>query len=89
MGQATTPALPRQSATARLRGTGPSSSGTARCARFAAAELATARMIKIDVEGGEDRVLAGMLEFVDALAADAELVIRTVRRFGGAIRRWS
>jgi FkbM family methyltransferase len=39
------------------------------------AELATARMIKIDVEGGEDRVLAGMLAFVDALAADAELVV--------------
>ena len=38
-------------------------------------ELATARMIKIDVEGGEDRVLAGMLASVDALAADAELVV--------------
>jgi FkbM family methyltransferase len=38
-------------------------------------ELATARVIKIDVEGGEDRVLAGMLASVDALAADAELVV--------------
>ncbi|MBS4729553.1 FkbM family methyltransferase [Mycobacterium sp. SM1] len=38
-------------------------------------ELATARLIKIDVEGAEDRVLAGMLASADALAADAELVI--------------
>ncbi|BBY45793.1 class I SAM-dependent methyltransferase [Mycolicibacterium celeriflavum] len=38
-------------------------------------ELATARMIKIDVEGAEDRVLAGLLASVDALPADAELVV--------------
>ena len=38
-------------------------------------ELATARLIKIDVEGAEDRVLAGMVACVDALAADAELVV--------------
>jgi FkbM family methyltransferase len=38
-------------------------------------ELATARLIKIDAEGAEDRVLAGMLASVDALAADAELVV--------------
>jgi FkbM family methyltransferase len=38
-------------------------------------ELTTARAIKIDVEGGEDRVLAGMLASLDALAADAELVV--------------
>ena len=38
-------------------------------------ELATARLIKIDVEGGEDRVLVGMLASVDTLAADAELVV--------------
>ncbi|OBI76398.1 FkbM family methyltransferase [Mycobacterium sp. E740] len=38
-------------------------------------ELAAARLIKIDVEGGEDRVLAGLLESVDALPADAELMV--------------
>ncbi|WP_197506857.1 FkbM family methyltransferase [Mycobacterium sp. E136] len=38
-------------------------------------ELATARLIKIDVEGGEDRALAGMVESIDMLAADTELVV--------------
>lgn len=38
-------------------------------------ELETARLIKIDVEGAEDRVLAGILECIDMLAADAELVV--------------
>ena len=38
-------------------------------------ELATARLVKIDVEGAEDRVLTGVLACVDALAADTELVV--------------
>jgi FkbM family methyltransferase len=38
-------------------------------------ELATARLVKIDVEGAEDQVLAGMLASIDALPADAELVV--------------
>jgi FkbM family methyltransferase len=38
-------------------------------------ELASARLIKIDVEGAEDRVLAGILASLDALAADTELVV--------------
>ena len=38
-------------------------------------ELANARLIKVDVEGAEDRVLAGMVACLDALPADAELVV--------------
>ncbi|OBF89126.1 hypothetical protein A5790_20920 [Mycobacterium sp. 852002-51152_SCH6134967] len=38
-------------------------------------ELATAILIKIDVEGGEDRVLAGISASVDELASDAELMV--------------
>jgi hypothetical protein len=38
-------------------------------------ELTTARLIKIDVEGAEDRVFAGMLASVDSLAAETELVV--------------
>ena len=44
-------------------------------------ELATTRLIKIDVEGVEDRVLTGMLASVDALAADAELVVELSPRW--------
>jgi hypothetical protein len=38
-------------------------------------ELATTRLIKIDVEGADDRVLVAMLGSVDALAADAEIFV--------------
>ncbi len=38
-------------------------------------ELATARLVKIDVEGAEDHVLAGMLASIDALSPEAELVV--------------
>jgi hypothetical protein len=41
-------------------------------------ELATTRLIKIDVEGAEDRVLVGMLASVDALAADAEIFVEVM-----------
>lgn len=38
-------------------------------------ELASTRVIKIDVEGAEDRILAGMVAHFDELAADAEVVV--------------
>lgn len=38
-------------------------------------ELATARLVKVDVEGAEDRVLAGIVACIDELAADVELVV--------------
>lgn len=44
-------------------------------------ELATTRLIKIDVEGAEDRVLVGMLGSVDALAADAEIFVEVNATF--------
>ncbi|KUH75767.1 hypothetical protein AU184_15360 [Mycolicibacterium novocastrense] len=40
-----------------------------------AEELASARLIKIDVEGAEDRVLAGILPTVDSLRDDAEIMV--------------
>ena len=44
-------------------------------------ELANTRLIKIDVDGAEDRVLAGILASVDALAADAELVVEMMPKW--------
>jgi FkbM family methyltransferase len=44
-------------------------------------ELATTRLIKIDVEGAEDRVLAGIVASVDALAAGAELVVEVTPKW--------
>ena len=44
-------------------------------------ELATARLIKIDVEGAEDRVLAGLLACSDALDADAEIVVEVMAKW--------
>jgi FkbM family methyltransferase len=38
-------------------------------------ELASARLVKVDVEGAEDRVLAGVVAHLETLAADAELVV--------------
>jgi FkbM family methyltransferase len=45
------------------------------CSLVTRDELATTRLVKIDVEGAEHRVLSGMLACMDALAADAELVV--------------
>jgi FkbM family methyltransferase len=41
-------------------------------------ELAAARLIKIDVEGAEDRVLAGIVASVDTLPAHAELIVEMI-----------
>lgn len=38
-------------------------------------ELGRARLIKVDVEGAEDRALAGMLDCIGGLSRDAELVV--------------
>jgi hypothetical protein len=38
-------------------------------------------LIKIDVESAEDRVLAGMLETLDTLAADAEIFVEVESRW--------
>ena len=46
-------------------------------------QLASARLIKIDVEGAEDRALAGMVASVDALAANAELLVELSPQWWG------
>ncbi|OBG87243.1 hypothetical protein A5698_26635 [Mycobacterium sp. E136] len=38
-------------------------------------ELETARVIKIDVEGAEDRVLASLIEDIDTLDVDVDLIV--------------
>lgn len=42
---------------------------------LSADELARARIVKIDVEGAEDRVLAGVLPIIDRLSRDCELIV--------------
>ena len=44
-------------------------------------ELATTRLIKIDVESAEDRVLAGMPESLATLAANAEIFVEVESRW--------
>jgi FkbM family methyltransferase len=44
-------------------------------------ELASTRLIKIDVEGAEDRVLTGMLGCVDELPADAEIFVEVLAKY--------
>jgi FkbM family methyltransferase len=44
-------------------------------------ELASTRVLKIDVEGAEDRVLAGLLSSVDAIAADADLIVEVIPKW--------
>ncbi|MCL4210702.1 MAG: FkbM family methyltransferase [Phycisphaeraceae bacterium] len=39
------------------------------------AELSAARLIKIDVEGGENRVLAGFAQLLDRLSPEVEIVV--------------
>jgi FkbM family methyltransferase len=43
-------------------------------------ELAAARLIKIDVESAEDRVLTGMLASIDALSPNAEIFVEVEAR---------
>jgi FkbM family methyltransferase len=38
-------------------------------------EIARAKLIKVDVEGGEDTVLAGMIELLDRLPNDVEIAV--------------
>lgn len=46
-------------------------------------EVATTRVVKIDVEGGERAVLRGLLPALDAMPADVELVIEVTPAAGG------
>lgn len=44
-------------------------------------EIAEARLVKIDVEGGEDEVLAGMAEFLERCRDDVEILVELTPRW--------
>lgn len=46
-------------------------------------EQRTARLVKIDVEGGEDEVLAGLVEFLDRAPDDVEIIVEITPRWMG------
>jgi hypothetical protein len=80
-GQSPTLARPRRSPTADPSGNRGGCGAASLGSLVTGEELAAARLIKIDVEGAEDRALAGILASVDALAADAELVVELSPRW--------
>jgi len=50
-------------------------------------EISRARIIKIDVEGGEDRVLRGMIGLLPRLRVDAEIVVELSPRWWPDVRQ--